>query len=190
MLVLSVAYLAALVWLAAAGAAKVSAPDGLAGALRLAGLPVPPPVVRVAAAGEVALAAGAFAVGGRPIAGLVGASYVLFAGFVGWVRLRRLPVSTCGCFGHLDVPPSGAHLVVNLAAAAAAIAWAVAGAEAPLDRLAASTPAGAATIVAAALGAALAAGWLVSRSPRRSGGRDPVVGTPGGPVDEAGGRYR
>lgn len=190
MLPLAVAYLAALVWLAAAGAAKLAAPDGLAGALRLAGLPARPPLVRVVAAGELVLAGGAFATGGAPVAGLVAGSYLVFAAFVGWVRLRHLPLRTCGCFGHLEVPPSVAHLGVNLAAAAAAGAWVVVGAEAPLDRLASSGPSGAVVVVAAALGVALGAGWLVSRPARRSGGRDPVVGSPGGLVDEPGGGHR
>lgn len=115
-------FLAAALLLAAAGLAKVRHPADTAIALRRVGLPVPEWAVRWGAAAEVAVAAWAFTAGRAP-ALLVALSYLGFAGFVGLALRRGSPVSSCGCFGKADSPPTVAHVVVNLAAAAAA-GWA------------------------------------------------------------------
>jgi hypothetical protein len=115
-------YLAAALLLLAAGLAKVRRPADTSIALRRAGLPVPEWVVRAGAAAEVA--AGCWALtSAQAAAGLVALSYLGFAGFVALALRRGSPVSSCGCFGKADSPPTVSHVVLNLAAAATA-AWA------------------------------------------------------------------
>jgi hypothetical protein len=115
-------YLAAALLLVAAGLAKVRRPADTSIALRRAGLPAPEWAVRAGAAAEVA--AGCWALtSGREAAGLVALSYLGFAGFVALALRRGSPVSSCGCFGRADSPPTVSHVVLNLAAAATA-AWA------------------------------------------------------------------
>ena len=116
------AYLAAALLLVAAGLAKVRRPAGTSIALRRAGLPVPEWVVRAGAGAEVAAGCWAFT-SGRAAAGLVALSYLGFAGFVALALRRGSPVSSCGCFGKADSPPTVSHVVLNLAAAVTA-AWA------------------------------------------------------------------
>lgn len=56
----------------------------------------------------------------------LGVFYLALAGFV--VRLRRRDASAgCGCFGSSSAPPTTAHVVVNLVAAAVALSTAVTG---------------------------------------------------------------
>lgn len=115
-------YLAAALLLVAAGLAKVRRPADTSIALRRAGLPLPEWAVRAGAGAEVA--AGCWALtSGRAAAGLVALSYLGFAGFVSLALRRGSPVSSCGCFGKPDSPPTVSHVVLNLAAAATA-AWA------------------------------------------------------------------
>jgi hypothetical protein len=113
-------FLIAVVLLAGAGAAKVHDPSATVGALRGFGVRVPPMAVRAGGALEV-LIAGVAGVTGHPVAVLaVAASYALFTAFVVVARARRLPIGSCGCFGKVDTPPSGLHVVVNLGAVVAA----------------------------------------------------------------------
>ena len=115
--------------LAAGGASKVVRPAPTARALREIGLPASAAVVRIGAVAELAVAAGALAGGGRPFAVLVAASYLGFASFVAVALRRGVPLSSCGCFGVQDTPPTAFHLVLNVAAAATAgaVALGVAG---------------------------------------------------------------
>ncbi|MGI8806528.1 MAG: MauE/DoxX family redox-associated membrane protein [Acidimicrobiales bacterium] len=106
--------------LAAGGAAKVVRPAPTARALGEMGVPASSIAVRIGAAAELAIAAGALAGGGRPFALLVAASFLGFAVFVAAALRRDVPLSSCGCFGVQDTPPTAVHLVLNLAAAVAA----------------------------------------------------------------------
>ena len=115
-------YLAAALLLVAAGLAKLRRPAGTAIALRRAGLPVPEWVVRAGAGAEVAAGCWAFT-SARLAAGAVALSYLGFAGFVALALRRGSPVSSCGCFGKADSPPTVTHAALNLAAAATA-GWA------------------------------------------------------------------
>ncbi len=115
--------------LAAGGASKVVRPTSTARAVGEMGLPAGPTLVRVGAAAELAIAAGALVGGGRPLAALVAASYAGFAAFVVAALRQGTPLSTCGCFGAADTPPTAIHLVVNLAAAGVAAAVALTGAD-------------------------------------------------------------
>jgi hypothetical protein len=106
--------------LGGAGALKVVRPAPTAGALRQIGLPVPTAAVRIAAAAELGIATAAMVDGSRPFAALVAVSYLAFAAFVVVALRRDVPLSSCGCFGVEDTPPTPVHLAVNLAAAATA----------------------------------------------------------------------
>lgn len=107
------------------GVAKALRPGDTATALRGIGLPGSRVIVRVGGAAEVALGAVAIIVGGLVPAVLVGLSYLAFAAFVVVALVRRAPIATCGCFGRADTPPSLVHVGVNVAAVAAAVAFAV-----------------------------------------------------------------
>lgn len=101
-----------------AGVQKIIDPAPTAGALRLAGLPSRGFVVRGLGAFEFVVATLFFAVGG-PWPAVAGAAlYLGFAGFVALALARNLPVSSCGCFGKVDTPPSAVHVAVNLGAVA------------------------------------------------------------------------
>ena len=58
---------------------------------------------------------------------LVALSYLAFAGFVVVALRSGSPISSCGCFGKIDTPPSIVHVVLDLAFAGVAAAAAVVG---------------------------------------------------------------
>ena len=118
--------------LAIAGADKVVRPEPTLGALRSVGLRLRGGVIaaRVLGAVEVAIGATAIGLGGRVAAALVGLAYLGFAGFVALALRRGGVVSSCGCFGAEDTPPTAVHLVLDLLAAGlagAAAVWPVGG---------------------------------------------------------------
>jgi hypothetical protein len=117
---LSGPYLVAAALLAVAGAEKLWHPDGTRRALVAAGWPAPRPAVRLGGALEAALGVSAALVGGPLLAAGVAASYLLLSGFVLFALTRGTPLSSCGCFGQVDTPPTIGHLTVNLVAAAVA----------------------------------------------------------------------
>jgi hypothetical protein len=57
----------------------------------------------------------------------LGLLYACFAGFLGSLLVRRVVVSSCGCAGERDVPPSWIHVGLNLAGAAAGLGSAATG---------------------------------------------------------------
>jgi hypothetical protein len=119
-------FLAATVLLGAAGVVKTIRPSDTANALRATGLPFGSRWVRAGALAEVAIAVSALAAPGPLTAALVAAAYVGFAVFI-LVALRRgWALSSCGCFGRPDTPPTRAHAVLNAGAAASAVWWAAA----------------------------------------------------------------
>jgi hypothetical protein len=110
------------------GALKVVRPGDTAHALtavfelHLPSFVKPRRLVQLGGAVEVVVGVGALLTGGPAFAGLVAISYLVFAGFV-LVALRSgRPISSCGCFGKVDTPPSVAHVVIDLAAAGVAAA--------------------------------------------------------------------
>lgn len=105
-----------------AGLAKAARPADTANALRALGLPGAPALVRVGGIAEAVIGAAALAVGDRVTAALVAASYAAFAVFVTMALQRRTPLSSCGCFGKADTPPTLLHVVINVALAASALA--------------------------------------------------------------------
>jgi hypothetical protein len=71
---------------------------------------------------EVTIGAAAIAFGGPVTAALVASAYVGFAAFVAAAMARGGSVSSCGCFGSDDTPPTFFHLAIDVAAAAIAVA--------------------------------------------------------------------
>ncbi len=117
-------FAAAAVLLVVAGAPKVLDPGDLHRAVRSVGMPVGRSVVRLFAVVEVVVGLGALVVPGRLGGALVGLLYGGFTVFV-VVALRRGGVlSSCGCFGKADTPPTWAHAV--LTGAASVVGFAVA----------------------------------------------------------------
>ncbi len=151
------------VLLAIAGAAKAIKPLPTSRALRAAGLPSSAGLVRLLGAGEAVLALVALTVAGPIPAALVAISYASFAAFIGYARARGLAISSCGCFGKPDTPPTAAHLVVNFAAALLALMAAAAPGRSPLGQLAHSpgvgVPFAMLVLVTAALGYLALAEW-------------------------------
>jgi hypothetical protein len=119
-------YLAATGLLGAAGAVKLVRPSNTAMALRAAGLPSHRLAVRLGALTELSVAVAAVARPGLATGLLVAVSYGAFAGFVALALRRGWVIASCGCFGRPDTPPTGAHLLLNLAAAGCAAWWALA----------------------------------------------------------------
>jgi hypothetical protein len=118
-------FLVAALLLVAAGALKAYDPVNTTGALRQAGLPVPPIVVRVGGGVEVVIGVAAIVTGGSIAAGLVAFSYLVFTAFVVFALVRHLPIGSCGCFGKTDTPPSVIHVVLNVGAIVTATAVAL-----------------------------------------------------------------
>ena len=108
--------------LALGGVAKAFRPVDTANALAAVGVSVHRNLVRVGGALEAAIGLGALATGSRSLAALVAVSYLAFTMFVLVALNRGTPISSCGCFGKADTPPSRVHVVLNLAAAGAALA--------------------------------------------------------------------
>lgn len=101
-----------------AGAAKTARPADTARALRQLGWPGSPLLVRCLGVFEVALGTIAAVTGNRIAAGLLALSYAGFAAFVATALRRGGAVSSCGCFGRPDTPPTASHLLVVIAGAA------------------------------------------------------------------------
>jgi len=115
----------ALLLLLAAGA-KLVTPARSAVALRQAGLPSTPWLVRLLAAVEVGVAVSVLLLGGPLPALALAALHLGFAAFI--TRLRATAAgASCGCFGSAEAPADRLHVGVNLAAAGVAAAAAVTG---------------------------------------------------------------
>jgi hypothetical protein len=125
-------YAAVALLLLAAAVAKVVEPTFTVGALRAAGIPARPSVVRGASVAEAAIACWALATGARLPSLILAASYLALAGFVVMALGRGLPIGSCGCFGQPDTPPTTAHVIIDLGAALAAFLVAVQPVGAPL----------------------------------------------------------
>ena len=119
--------------LAAAGLLALAAPGKLlrpaltAHALRQLGLPGSALLVRLLGVGELALAAAVWLAPSRAVLALLALAYAAFAGFVAGALRRGTALSSCGCFGRADTPPTRVHLGVVTAAALLALAAAVTG---------------------------------------------------------------
>jgi hypothetical protein len=121
------------------GAPKVVRPGDTARALARMGLPSARLLVRGGGAVEAAIGLAALLVGGAVPAALVAASYVGFSVVV----LRALrsgdALSSCGCFGRPDTPPTRAHVAVTGGLALGA-GWAAAASAPALAAIVADAP--------------------------------------------------
>jgi hypothetical protein len=115
-------YGAAAIVLAAGGGAKAARPAATARAMRQLGLPAHDSAVRIGGAAEVLIGGAALLVGGRVPAALVLASYAMLAVVVAVALRRGMSLTSCGCFGEVDAPPTWLHAGLNLAFAASALA--------------------------------------------------------------------
>lgn len=109
----------ACVFVAVGGALKALHPADTARALAALHLPHRHALVRAGGGLEVVLGTAALLLGG-PLALGVAASYLIFAGFVLAALRAGSPISTCGCLGKVDTPPTFVHVGLNLAFAAVA----------------------------------------------------------------------
>jgi hypothetical protein len=126
--------------LAVGGALKAVDPADSAHALAVFGVPHARVLVRIGGAVEVVVGIGALLLGGPIFAGLVAVSYAAFAGFV-LVALRAgRPISSCGCFGKVDTPPSKVHVVIDFTAAVTAAVVMLAGDSVALGKVLAAQP--------------------------------------------------
>jgi hypothetical protein len=108
--------------LAFAGGAKAWSPDTTARALRAAGLPSRRNLVRAGGGLEAIVGIAAILTGLPVLAALVATSYLGFTAFIVLALVRGTPISSCGCFGKPDTPPSRLHVVLNVGAAVVATA--------------------------------------------------------------------
>jgi len=108
------------------GVAKMGRPEGAVGALRALRLPATATMVRVLAGAELVVAVVVLVSGNRLTSLLMAISYFGFAGFVLLARRDVGTLSSCGCFGEADTPPTVTHLVFTLAAAMVAVVAVVA----------------------------------------------------------------
>jgi hypothetical protein len=108
--------------LCVAGVAKLRSPRPAAEALRAAGLPSHPSLVRAFAAAELALGLYA-ALSASTIAAFVVAA--MYAGFAGLTLVLHRRHAACGCFGADGAPASPGHSAISAALAATATATAI-----------------------------------------------------------------
>lgn len=148
---------AALLALAAPG--KLRRPQSTARALGQLGLPSAPVLVRLLGVGELLLAAAVWLAPSPPVSALLALSYAGFAVFIAVALRGGTSLSSCGCFGRPDTPPTALHLVVVVAAAASAGAAMVFGSGSATDVVTGSPWFGLPLLAAVALATWLA--WAV-----------------------------
>ena len=125
--------LAAAALLALAAPGKLLRPASTANALGQLGLPRATVLVRLLGIGELAVAAAVWFAPSRPVLALLAAAYAGFAVFVGVALRRGTALSSCGCFGKADTPPTRVHLGVVSAAALLALVACVTGSASVVD---------------------------------------------------------
>jgi hypothetical protein len=107
---------AVMVVLLIAGTQKLLDPSPTSGALRAAGLPASGTLVRLLGLVEAGTAIFFLVVGGPVPAAMGSLLYAGFAWFVINALVRDLPISSCGCLGATETPPTMIHVVMNLGA--------------------------------------------------------------------------
>lgn len=134
-------------------------PADTARAMARMGLPSARPLVRLGGAAEVAVGSAALLVGGRLTSALVAASYLAFSIVVAFALRSGDPLSSCGCFGRPDTPPTRVHLAVTGLLALAAAVAVLRPPKALLDDVLSAPGTGVPLLLLAALGTGLS--WLV-----------------------------
>jgi hypothetical protein len=117
--------LAFMALLAGAGVLKIVRPAPTAGALSAAGLPSSALAVRGLGVLEVAIGVRGIVFGSPADAVAGSVIYGAFALFVIYAMTRRVPISSCGCLGSADTPPSLIHVAVDLTAVGVLVVGAV-----------------------------------------------------------------
>jgi hypothetical protein len=112
-----------LVW---SGVAKVLRPDAAGAALTIARLPGGRWMGRTLGLFEAGLGLWCLAAPTPAGAVALGIVYLAFAGFVVQLLRSRTPVSSCGCLGGEEAPPSRSHVAVDVTLAAFGLVAAVA----------------------------------------------------------------
>ncbi|QIM21481.1 hypothetical protein G7075_10650 [Phycicoccus sp. HDW14] len=140
--VLAVPFLAAATLLVLAGAPKVLRPGDLVRALRSTGLPAPAAGVRAFAALEVVVGVAAVVAPSQVTGALVAVLYAGFTAFVVRALAHGGVLSSCGCFGKADTPPTRVHAALTGLAALVGLAVAVAAPAEPWQGVGAGTVAG------------------------------------------------
>jgi len=110
-----------------AGGAKLARPESTIGALKSIGLPGTRLIAQMLGLVEVGIGSIALIVGGLIPSIAVALSYAGFAGFIVMALRKGGAVSSCGCFGTEDNPPTVGHLVLNVAAAVVGVGAAIGG---------------------------------------------------------------
>jgi hypothetical protein len=118
-------YLMGCVLLAAAGAAKAARPADTARALAMS-VSRPPTrrwvhAVRILAGAEAVIGVVGIVRPDPVVAGVVAASYLAFTAFVLFAMAKGGALSTCGCFGSPDTPPTISHAAINFLVAVASV---------------------------------------------------------------------
>jgi hypothetical protein len=88
-------------------------PVNTVGALRSIGVRLPPVIIRAFGAVETALGVATLVTGARLLAALVALSYAAFSVFLVVALRAGGAVSSCGCVGRADTPPTRSHLAVT-----------------------------------------------------------------------------
>ena len=112
-----------------AGLAKVVRPAPTTSLLATLGLPERPALAVAIGVVELTVGSAALAIGGPALAVATGLLYVGFA-LVVW-RAMAAGAESCGCFGRVDAPPSWIHVLGN--AGLAAVSFAAAAGDSPVD---------------------------------------------------------
>lgn len=99
--------------LALAGAGKVRRPAPTVGALRSVGVRAGRRAVRALGVAELVLAVAVIAPGGPLPTALLGLAYLGFTGFVAVALRTGGALSSCGCLGRPDTPPTRTHAAVT-----------------------------------------------------------------------------
>jgi hypothetical protein len=100
--------------LIAAGASEAVSSEPVLRGLRGVGLPIRRWAVVVGAIGECILGVLALLSSSRPVALLVALSFLSFAAFIAAALRRPDLVSSCGCFGAEESPPTSLHLLIDV----------------------------------------------------------------------------
>jgi hypothetical protein len=149
--------LAACALLVLAGIGKVRRPATTVGAVKSVGFRVSATAVRLLGLGELVVGGTAVAVGGPVLTALVGLGYLGFTGFLVLALRRGGALSSCGCLGRPDTPPTVTHAAVTAALGLTALGSAATGGLHPADWALAPTD----VVLAAFTALATWLAWLV-----------------------------
>ncbi len=96
------------------GTTKIFKPNESANALRTMKLGFNPFMVRLLAMFEVIIAVGFLIYSSRVFSGLLAGSFLCFSIFISVALYKKIPISSCGCFGEADSQPSRVHVLIDL----------------------------------------------------------------------------